>query len=123
MNRFRYSILLVDDQEEINLAYGGILRGAGYFVGYARDGAAGLQMFQERHWDAVLTDATMPRMTGEQLASAIKNISPKTPVLLMTGYVQPGAKIHLFDGVLLKPFRMNELLASFERVIPEPELR
>jgi DNA-binding NtrC family response regulator len=122
MNRSRYSILLVDDQEEINHAFGGILRGVGYFVGYAPDGAAAFQTFSERHWDAVITDAAMPHMTGEELASAIKSISPKTPLILMTGHVQPGAKTHLFDEVLLKPFQMTELLVSVERVIPEPKI-
>ncbi len=121
MTQPQYSILLVDDEQLVHEAVGRFLTRVGYFVGHASDGVVGLQMFSERPWNAVITDRAMARMTGEQLASEIRSISPKTPLVLITGHLMKSTHVELFDAVLLKPFVMNELLTCLNKVLPQPE--
>ena len=70
------SVLVVDDEPSIHFVVEVFLREAGYFVGDAKDGVAGLRMFKERPWDLVITDGAMPEMRGEQLAEEIRKLSP-----------------------------------------------
>src|ERR1700677_3336558 len=79
-------VLLVDDEAGILDLFGMILRNAGYFVRTAFNGAAGLQVFESASWDLVITDRKMPEMDGERLAEEIKEIAPKTPLILITGF-------------------------------------
>jgi DNA-binding NtrC family response regulator len=117
MNQLQHSILLVDDQESIHDALGIGLEEAGYFVAHASNGETGFQMMLEGSFDAVITDRAMPRMTGEQLAQEIKNISPNTPVILITGHLPNGSRVNLFDAVLHKPFSITELVGALDRVL------
>ena len=50
------------------------------------NGHNALQAFADGHFDLVITDQSMPLMSGVQLATAIKKISPQTPVVLLTGF-------------------------------------
>ena len=114
------SILVVDDEESIRDALGIALEEAGYLVAHASNGEIGFQMVLEGSFDAVITDRVMPRMTGEQLAQEIKNISPNTPLILITGHLLKGSRVDLFDEVLLKPFTMADLLDAVGRVVTRP---
>jgi len=117
MTDSKFSILLVDDEKSIHEALGIALTEAGHLVGYAADGAIGFQMFLEGSWDVVVTDRAMPQMSGEQLAAEIKAISPKTPIILITGHLMEETRVQLFDAVLQKPFAMSKLLACVEQVL------
>jgi CheY-like chemotaxis protein len=111
-------VLLVDDEAGILDLFGMILRNAGYFVRAAFNGAAGLQVFESASWDLVITDRKMPEMDGERLAEEIKEIAPKTPLILITGFgaePRPG----LFEAVLRKPFSKAVLLGVVEGVLVE----
>jgi two-component system OmpR family response regulator len=111
------SILLVDDEPTVHLAVGSILRQGGYFVEGANDGVAGLRMFKERPWDLVMIDRAMPGMGGEELAEEIRKISSDVPLMLITGFLKSKTRVHLFNGILEKPFRKPELLAATRRLI------
>ena len=58
----------------------------GHTVETAPDGKAALQVFQSGGFDLVITDRAMPEMNGDQLAEKIKEISPKTPIIMLTGF-------------------------------------
>jgi DNA-binding response OmpR family regulator len=111
------SILLVDDEAAVRHAYGHFLLGAGYVVGCAEHGQAGFEMFQERWWDIVITDRSMPQMGGEELARKIRAISPRVPLILMTGHLKSDTRVELFDEILTKPFPIGDLLASVARLV------
>ena len=77
----------------------------------------GLRMFEERSWDLVITDRTMPEMGGEQLAEEIRSISPDVPLILITGFLKSDTRVDLFDEILQKPFKRADLLATIRRVL------
>jgi nitrogen-specific signal transduction histidine kinase len=79
-------ILLVEDEPAVRELIEEVLTGEGHSVVTAEDGERGFARFSEGRFDVVTTDKAMPGMNGEQLALAIRQKSPDTPVLLMTGF-------------------------------------
>ena len=110
-------ILLVDDEVAIHSLLGLFLRQAGYFVEDAADGVEGLHKFKEGSWHVLITDLSMPKMGGQELAQEIRAISSGTPIILITGCTAVGICDGLFNAVLEKPFTKTNLLAEIERVI------
>ncbi|HOO45270.1 MAG TPA: PAS domain S-box protein [Deltaproteobacteria bacterium] len=81
-------ILLVDDEEAI-LQFGKhMLEQLGYSVSTAHASTTALEMFNRNpaQFDLVITDQTMPNMTGEKLASNLLLLRPDIPIILMTGH-------------------------------------
>lgn len=107
------TILVIDDEEEIRNSLSEILSLEGHNVTLAQDGKEGLLTFKTHEFDMVLTDLGMPGMSGWQLARAIKELSPKTPVAIITGWgLQPDPRQMKQAGVDLfieKPFRISDI--------------
>lgn len=109
------SILLVDDEEMLTEVNGSILETLGYSVTTCNNGAEALRVFSAEPdaIDLVITDMTMPGMTGLDLAAEIKKIKPSAPVLLCTGFNEQLTKekaeeTGIFD-IIMKPFTSIEL--------------
>lgn len=108
-------ILLVDDEEGVlNFSRTALTR-LGYQVSGFTDPAEALEEFRRMpaHYDLVLTDLTMPHLTGSELAAEIRRCAPSTPVILASGYAARG---ELEDGgernfaaMLGKPYRIADL--------------
>ena len=79
-------VLLVEDEPEIRVIETEYLTTDGHLVEPASNGAEGWQKFQAGQFDVVLADRAMPEMNGDQLAAAVKRLSPRTPVVLITGF-------------------------------------
>jgi PAS domain S-box-containing protein len=79
-------LLLVDDEEGIRTVLGLSLADAGYVVHTAADGEAALALFEKVHPTIVLTDIKMPGMDGIELLGIIKERSPDTEVIMITGH-------------------------------------
>ena len=79
-------ILVADDQDVICELIAEYLRADGHVVEIAGDGNAALEKFDPNRIDLVVTDQSMPGMSGEQLARAINERAPGTPVILLTGF-------------------------------------
>ncbi len=107
-------VLLVED--ETTLAE--LLKEAigDYFVEFtiAHNGIEGLEAFRQRRPDIVITDITMPKMDGLELAAAIKSENPATPVIILSAYSDKQKLLGAIDvGVVkyfIKPFDPEELL-------------
>ena len=80
-------ILFVDDEEDVVFAGRKMLERLGYQVVVGRDGIEALEIFraQPESFDLVITDQTMPRLTGAELARELVVIRPDIPVILCTG--------------------------------------
>ncbi len=78
-------VLVIDDQEPLRVAYARILLRHGYRVEIAPDAASALQALQRGTFDVILSDITMPGMTGIALAEHLRASSIDIPVVLMTG--------------------------------------
>ena len=79
-------ILVIDDEQLTLRVLVSLLSNEGYEVSSAEDGEAGLQSFRENPVDLVITDMTMPDMTGTDLALKILRLRPDMPIVLCTGF-------------------------------------
>ena len=78
-------LLLIDDEEPIRVALARSLRSDGYEVLTAENGEKGIEVFKEERPTIVLTDIKMPGMDGIEVLKRIKEISPRTEVIVITG--------------------------------------
>jgi DNA-binding NarL/FixJ family response regulator len=78
-------ILVVDDDRLFREMLADLLQGNGHDVTTAGDGAEGLHKFRSSAFDVVITDLEMPRLSGEELAAAVKACSPGTVVVAVSG--------------------------------------
>jgi two-component system, response regulator, stage 0 sporulation protein F len=81
-----YSVLIVDDEENIRNMLSGYFRGRGCHVRQAADGAAALSLIEEQIPDIVLSDIRMPVMDGIELFRIIRERFQRVRHVLMTGY-------------------------------------
>jgi CheY-like chemotaxis protein len=115
------SILVVEDEEEVRELLSDILLTEGHEVITAADGTEGVELFKSNHFDMVLTDLGMPKMSGWQVAEEIKKINGNTPVVLITGW---GIEINDseienrgVDLVVNKPFRVDQVMQLVQQQI------
>jgi DNA-binding NtrC family response regulator len=106
-------LLIVDDDKDIRSLLRDFLTDLGYNVTEASEGREALNLFRKERHNLVISDVRMPGMNGMDLLKWIKSISPKTPVLLITGYrptkSQEEAMATKADGYLIKPFELERL--------------
>jgi PAS domain S-box-containing protein len=86
--RLSGSVMVVDDEEMVLEMMGDLLEGWGLAVTLKASGVEARQAFADdpARYDLVLSDQTMPRLTGLELARQIRELRPDTPVILYTGY-------------------------------------
>jgi PAS domain S-box-containing protein len=85
----RLCVLVVDDDSLVLTSTSLLLEDLGHRVISAASGAQALELFDSAHSiDLVITDMVMPKMSGAQLAQAIRVISPHLPIILATGYAE-----------------------------------
>jgi len=83
-----YSVLLVDDSEEIRRLLVTVFSRHGHHCETAKDGLEALDKVKEKSFDAVITDVEMPRMNGILLTKALLREHPDLPIMVMTGYIR-----------------------------------
>src|SRR5436305_382430 len=98
------TILLVDDQDDLRITTKWFLNIFGYAVDSARNAEEGLVLFNPKIHDLVITDNSMPGLTGAEMAHIVKLRSPTTPVVMYTG--NPPADRSCLDAVLRRPAHM-----------------
>lgn len=84
------NIMIVDDEQTIRSIFEELFRYYGYQVVSYQDGISAFEAFEANpNWpDLVITDLTMPKMTGDKLAAKILALRPDLPIILCTGYNQ-----------------------------------
>lgn len=117
------SILLVDDEKDIVFLLRQMLEGLGYQVTARTSSLEALQAFENQpdKYDLVITDQSMPNMTGEELARRLTGIRPQLPVLLCTGFSdsRDQAQLHATGivGIILKPVLKNDLANTVSKIL------
>lgn len=112
------SILLVDDDALIATSTAYLLQDMGHEVIEVDSGAAALEILKGGQWiDLMITDYSMPQMTGLELALAARELRPGLPVILATGYAElpQGTGIEILR--LRKPYRQHQLAAEITRAL------
>lgn len=117
-------ILVVDDEPAIVKMYKRSLELRGYSVTTRTSSVDGLRdiLTAPNHYDLVITDMSMPNMTGLQLAKAIKEISSNIPIILCTGYSDEISennddKSKSVDAVLMKPVGISVLMEKIDTLL------
>jgi len=116
------SILVVEDDAAVRRLAVTILRGRGYQIQECNNAFEALELLRKDvHFDLVLSDVIMPRMSGKELSDRIKQQFPRTKVLLMSGYTDDALAHHnvLDEGLffLEKPFSPSRLARKVREVI------
>lgn len=115
----RGCVLVVEDQDPIRSLVRDALEAAGYAVIEARDGLEALdQLAHAGEVELVLSDVSMPRMTGLELLAAVRAGDGELPFLLMSG-VADTALEGLTAPMLRKPFAEDELLSAVALTLTE----
>ena len=106
-------ILIVDDEKAIRDVLSDTLSFLGYEVAVASSGHEALSLFLNNSFELVFTDMHMPGMDGWTLAHHIKDKSPDTPVVLITGSeketVMKRFKGSFVDTVIFKPLSLEDI--------------
>jgi signal transduction histidine kinase/CheY-like chemotaxis protein len=116
-------ILLVDDEKQIIDIEQQILERLGYKVTPKTDSEEALEEFaaQPDRFDLVITDMTMPKMTGDQLAKRMMDIKPQIPVILCTGFneaiTEEKALAMGIDKFIMKPIIKDDLANTIRTVL------
>jgi DNA-binding response OmpR family regulator len=117
------TILLVDDDAEVRANLAAALGQRGYRVVAAADGNAGLAAAERDRPDLVVVDLLMPHRSGLVVLEKLKGRRPAGPPVIMIT-ASPGGRHRDYaerlgvDDYLLKPFALERLLASVERLCP-----
>ncbi|MBI5581645.1 MAG: PAS domain S-box protein [Deltaproteobacteria bacterium] len=121
----REKLLIVDDEPALATATTQMLECLGYEVDYRTNGLEALEAFRhqsdEKPYALVITDMTMPHMTGVDLARELLKLRPNLPILLCTGFSEKSsperAKSLGFQGFLMKPFGLRELAGTVRKML------
>ncbi len=117
------SVLFVDDEGHLVEVMGQVLSALGYRVTTVRESRNALRLFRENpeSFDLVITDMTMPDMTGAELAREILRFRPETPIILCTGYSELICEEEaLRMGIrrfLMKPLFMGDVAREIRAVL------
>ncbi len=116
-------VLFVDDEESITQLAKKMLEHLGYEAEVCTDSIEALQAFRSNpfHYDVVITDQTMPHLTGDAFARELLKIRPDLPIILCTGFsytVTPEKATALgIRAFLMKPILSYELAQTIQRVL------
>ena len=119
-------ILLIDDEEQIISMERKMLENLGYQVTARTDSVEALKEFskQPQNYDLVITDMTMPQMTGDELAQKLLLIKPGIPVILCTGFNEDITEEKALEmGIqkfVMKPVIKKELASTIRSVLDAP---
>jgi CheY-like chemotaxis protein len=109
-------LLVIDDDETVRQVLSEMLAEIGYDVTQAASGPEGIARCEDERFDLVITDLSMPDMSGWEVAAAIRTAHPDVKVGMVTGWgeqVDAGqAARHELRFVLAKPFMLNDVMRA-----------
>ncbi|HFC46514.1 MAG TPA: response regulator, partial [Dissulfuribacter thermophilus] len=122
ITRFSGSILVVDDEDAVRRVLKGLVQELGLDVETASNAKEALQLLveQKKTYDLIITDQTMPGMTGIELVKSLRQSGIETPVIICTGYnskmdKRMGRELRIVD-FLLKPVDVATLHRTLKKV-------
>jgi CheY-like chemotaxis protein len=117
-------VLIIEDEPEVQAVLADILRDAGYLVSVAEDGSNGLARCEQESIDIVLSDISMPGLSGWDVAARVRERFPLTPIGFVTGWgdqLDPGRLTRTgVSFVIAKPFQTLDVLRHVARALGEP---
>lgn len=120
-------VLFVDDEVKLARAGKGILEQLGYKVDISTSGSEAYEKFRQDpdRFDLIITDLTMPHMTGKELAFKIRALRPKIPIIMITGIISQATNEtldpSLIDKIIMKPVTTRDIAMAIRRVLKDNE--
>jgi len=112
------TVLLVEDNPDVASVSMSLLEQLGYVVHKVPDAEAALREIEHSEIDLVFSDIIMPgKMDGLALARRLREIRPKLPVLLATGYSDAAANVRGDFPILRKPYEIHQLSQAIARLV------
>jgi len=116
-------ILIVDDEPDLRTLLAHVLQNAGYEVKEASDGEEAITDLKNQKYDLALLDIQMPLVNGIQVLKYIKQNTPKTKAIMLTGYADlkhaMEAKEFGAKDFIGKPYKIEDILLTVENVLKE----
>jgi DNA-binding response OmpR family regulator len=114
-------ILVVDDEESLRLSLKFKLKSAGFDVDTAIDGEEALEKLKSKPVDVVLLDINMPRMSGIEALTIIRQTYPQTEAIMLTGFADFSTAIECLKigakDYLVKPVDTTELVTRLRSLV------
>jgi len=114
-------ILIVEDESHIAEGVKFNLEAEGYAAVVAETGESGLDMAKQNKFDAIVLDVMLPKMSGFDVARALREAEDFTPILMLTALGRPEDVIHGFeagaDDYLPKPFELKVFIARLKGLL------
>jgi two-component system alkaline phosphatase synthesis response regulator PhoP len=121
----KYSILLVEDEENLQEALKLNLELENYEVTSSFDGADALQQFQREHFDLIILDVMLPEIDGISVCETIRLSNNDTPILILSAKNSSADRVLGLkkgaDDYLTKPFNLEELLLRVNKLLRKSE--
>lgn len=118
---FTRRILAVDEDRDLRLLYADALAGGGYQVDFAEDGAAAWGNLQANHYDLLITEHAIPKLTGVELVRKLRAARMALPVVMTSGRLPAHELVQnpalQLAAVLWKPFTIDTLLATVQEAL------
>jgi PAS domain S-box-containing protein len=111
------TVLIIDDEDLFRDVAARMIEKLGYAAITATDGATGLTIVDNLPVDAVLVDLTLPRMTGTEIVTALRQRRPDLPIIVCSGFDRDGRGGHA-DAYLPKPFQIDTLNQTLAKLLP-----
>ena len=106
-------ILVIDDEEAVRDILSRMLMTKGHQVETASDGDEGIERFKKQPFDLVFTDLGMPKLSGWEVGKALKELNPKIPVVMITGWGMELSREKMsqngIDLMISKPFNFDQV--------------
>jgi len=122
MGRKKNRVFLIDDEKIVTEMLQEFLSDEGFKVKAFNDSRKALKYFRKNSdkYDLIITDLTMPHLTGIELSKEIKNINSNVPIILLTGYKKElnneMVKEYNIKQILLKPVNLEVLLKTLKSI-------
>jgi DNA-binding NtrC family response regulator len=120
-----YSILIVDDEENVTKLLNKVLIKEGYETHMAHNGEEALEVIDNCDIDIVISDIKMPGMSGLELLKNIGKVAPFIKVVLITAFATVDTAIEALrmgaKDYITKPFNIEEIIQSLKNIIPDKE--
>jgi len=126
MSHTKHTILLVEDEENLQEALKLNLELEGYSVSSSFDGATALKMIHQEHYDLIILDVMLPEIDGISVCESIRLQQIDIPILILSAKNSSADRVLGLkkgaDDYLTKPFNLEELLLRVEKLIRKNEL-
>ena len=121
----KFSILLVEDEENLQEALKLNLELEGYEVTSSYDGAAALKAFQQEYFDLIILDVMLPELDGISVCETIRLTNTDIPILILSAKNSSADRVLGLkkgaDDYLTKPFNLEELLLRVNKLLRKSE--